>query len=128
MNTRSLMVKITFELLESVSRTGTNHEEDQPCHLKLKQPAESAQLSINFYRSTEALNRNSALPAFTSTLMSKREKMGKRRKSSRLMHKIVFIVRLVISKIHRKILIGQFLKVVVVHNTRTHNKLVVYIV
>ena len=28
--------KITFELLESVSRTGTNHEEDQPCHLELK--------------------------------------------------------------------------------------------
>lgn len=28
--------KITFELLESVSRTGTNHEEDQPCHLQLK--------------------------------------------------------------------------------------------
>ena len=39
--------KITFELLESVSRTGTNHEEDQPCHLKLKQPAESAQLATN---------------------------------------------------------------------------------
>lgn len=28
--------KITFELLESVSRTGTNHNEDQPCHLQLK--------------------------------------------------------------------------------------------
>lgn len=28
--------KLTFELLESVSRTGTNHEEDQPCHLQLK--------------------------------------------------------------------------------------------
>lgn len=39
--------KITFELLESVSRTGTNHEEDQPCHLQLKQPASSAQLATN---------------------------------------------------------------------------------
>lgn len=39
--------KLTFELLESVSRTGTNHEEDQPCHLHLKQPAASVQLSSN---------------------------------------------------------------------------------
>lgn len=39
--------KLTFELLESVSRTGTNHEEDQPCHLKLKKSAESAQLATN---------------------------------------------------------------------------------
>lgn len=28
--------KLTFDLLESVSRTGTNHEEDQPSHLQLK--------------------------------------------------------------------------------------------
>lgn len=28
--------KISFELLESVSRTGTFHEEDQPIHLRLK--------------------------------------------------------------------------------------------
>lgn len=39
--------KLTFELLESVSRTGTNHEEDQPCHLKLKQPAAAHQISKN---------------------------------------------------------------------------------
>lgn len=39
--------KLTFELLESVSRTGTNHEENQPCHLKLKEPATTAQLSKN---------------------------------------------------------------------------------
>ena len=39
--------KITFELLESVSRTGTNHEEDQPCHLKLKQPPSAVQLKTN---------------------------------------------------------------------------------
>jgi electron-transferring-flavoprotein dehydrogenase len=29
---------LTFDLLENVSRTGTNHEEDQPCHLQLKDP------------------------------------------------------------------------------------------
>lgn len=39
--------KLTFELMESVSRTGTNHEEDQPCHLHLKQPASAVQLATN---------------------------------------------------------------------------------
>ena len=29
---------ITFDLLSSVYLTGTNHEEDQPCHLQLKDP------------------------------------------------------------------------------------------
>lgn len=38
--------KLTFELLDSVSRTGTNHEEDQPCHLQLKQ-GDSPQLKHN---------------------------------------------------------------------------------
>ena len=28
--------KITFDILTSVSRTGTNHEEDQPVHLQVK--------------------------------------------------------------------------------------------
>ena len=28
--------KISFDILTSVSRTGTNHEEDQPCHLQVK--------------------------------------------------------------------------------------------
>lgn len=28
--------KVTFDILTSVSRTGTNHEEDQPVHLKVK--------------------------------------------------------------------------------------------
>ncbi len=37
---------ITFELLESVSRTGTNHEEDQPSHLQLKS-GQSPQLTYN---------------------------------------------------------------------------------
>lgn len=30
--------KLTFDLLENVSRTGTNHEEDQPSHLQLQNP------------------------------------------------------------------------------------------
>ncbi len=28
--------EITFDILTSVSRTGTNHEEDQPVHLQVK--------------------------------------------------------------------------------------------
>lgn len=39
--------KISFDLLESVSRTGTNHEEDQPIHLKL-QRGPSEQLDVNY--------------------------------------------------------------------------------
>lgn len=39
--------KITFELLESVSRTGTNHEEDQPCHLQLKSNDTKPQINHN---------------------------------------------------------------------------------
>ncbi len=31
--------KISFDLLSSVFLSSTNHEEDQPCHLKLKDPA-----------------------------------------------------------------------------------------
>lgn len=40
--------KLTFELLESVSRTGTNHEENQPCHLQLKESNPSPQISTNW--------------------------------------------------------------------------------
>ena len=35
--------KITFDILTSVSRTGTNHEEDQPVHLQVKDWDEHAQ-------------------------------------------------------------------------------------
>ena len=28
--------KLTFDLLENLARSGTNHEHDQPCHLKIK--------------------------------------------------------------------------------------------
>ena len=38
--------KVTFELLESVSRTGTNHTEDQPSHLQLKE-GPGPQLDVN---------------------------------------------------------------------------------
>ncbi|KAJ1556844.1 hypothetical protein HK096_010482, partial [Nowakowskiella sp. JEL0078] len=38
---------ISFDLLESVSRTGTNHEENQPSHLRLKRGADE-QIKNNF--------------------------------------------------------------------------------
>jgi electron-transferring-flavoprotein dehydrogenase len=38
--------KISFELLENVQRTGTNHEENQPIHLRLKEGQEP-QLKVN---------------------------------------------------------------------------------
>lgn len=37
---------ISFDLLENVSRTGTNHAEDQPIHLKL-QRGDAEQLGVN---------------------------------------------------------------------------------
>lgn len=46
--------KIAFDLLESVSRTGTNHEEDQPSHLKLKKgPSEQLGTSLLKYGGPE---------------------------------------------------------------------------
>jgi electron-transferring-flavoprotein dehydrogenase len=39
---------VTFDRLSSVFLSNTNHEEDQPCHLKLKDP--SAAMAINFLR------------------------------------------------------------------------------
>lgn len=38
---------ISFDLLDSVSRTGTNHREDQPSHLVL-QRGTSDQLNVNY--------------------------------------------------------------------------------
>jgi electron-transferring-flavoprotein dehydrogenase len=38
---------LSFELLESVSRTGTYHEENQPIHLQLKQGSKP-QLEVNY--------------------------------------------------------------------------------
>ena len=46
--------KITFDLLESVSRTGTNHEEDQPSHLQLKSgPAPQLQNNLSRFAGPE---------------------------------------------------------------------------
>lgn len=46
--------RLTFDLLESVARTGTNHEEDQPSHLQLRDPAVQVQQNLPRYAGPEA--------------------------------------------------------------------------
>lgn len=45
--------KITFDILTSVSRTGTNHEEDQPVHLQVKDLDRHAQAEYPKYKGIE---------------------------------------------------------------------------
>lgn len=45
--------KISFDILTSVSRTGTNHEEDEPCHLYVKDWDKHAQSSFPKYKGVE---------------------------------------------------------------------------
>lgn len=45
--------KISFDILTSVSRTGTNHEEDQPCHLQVKDWDKHAEAAYPKYKGIE---------------------------------------------------------------------------
>jgi electron-transferring-flavoprotein dehydrogenase len=45
--------KITFDKLSSVFISNTNHEEDQPSHLKLRDPAKAIAVNWERYRSPE---------------------------------------------------------------------------
>lgn len=45
--------KISFDILTSVSRTGTNHEEDQPCHLQVKDWDKHAEMEYPKYKGVE---------------------------------------------------------------------------
>lgn len=45
--------EITFDILTSVSRTGTNHEEDQECHLRVKSNDEHAEKDYPLYKGIE---------------------------------------------------------------------------
>ncbi|AZI38024.1 putative electron-transferring-flavoprotein dehydrogenase [Caenibius tardaugens NBRC 16725] len=45
---------ISFDRLTSVSFSFTNHEEDQPCHLQLKDPAVPTQINLPVYAGPEA--------------------------------------------------------------------------
>jgi electron-transferring-flavoprotein dehydrogenase len=45
--------KISFDILTSVSRTGTNHEEDQPCHLQVADWDKHAEMEYPKYQGVE---------------------------------------------------------------------------
>ena len=45
--------KISFDILTSVSRTGTNHEEDQPVHLQVADWDKHAQMEWPKYKGVE---------------------------------------------------------------------------
>ncbi|MCH7628259.1 MAG: electron transfer flavoprotein-ubiquinone oxidoreductase [Proteobacteria bacterium] len=45
---------ISFDRLSSVFLSGTNHEEDQPCHLKLKDPTVPTRINLPLYAGPEA--------------------------------------------------------------------------
>ena len=45
--------KLTFDKLSSVFLSNTNHEEDQPAHLRLKDPAVAEQLNLAVYDGPE---------------------------------------------------------------------------
>lgn len=45
---------ISFDRLSSVSLSFTNHEEDQPCHLQLKDPAVPVEINLKLYAGPEA--------------------------------------------------------------------------
>jgi electron-transferring-flavoprotein dehydrogenase len=45
---------ISFDRLTSVSFSFTNHEEDQPCHLRLKDPAVPVNVNLKLYAGPEA--------------------------------------------------------------------------
>eukprot|EP01118_Nematostelium_gracile_P016724 TRINITY_DN6995_c0_g1_i1.p1 TRINITY_DN6995_c0_g1~~TRINITY_DN6995_c0_g1_i1.p1 ORF type:complete len:580 (-),score=104.82 TRINITY_DN6995_c0_g1_i1:151-1890(-) len=45
--------KLTFDLLTNLARSGTNHEEDQPAHLKLRRPEVAIQHNLPVYDSPE---------------------------------------------------------------------------
>ena len=45
--------KLTFDRLSSVFLSNTNHEEDQPAHLKLRDPAKAEQVNLRIYGGPE---------------------------------------------------------------------------
>jgi electron-transferring-flavoprotein dehydrogenase len=45
--------KISFDKLSSVFLSNTNHEEDQPCHLTLKDPAIPIRVNVPIYDAPE---------------------------------------------------------------------------
>ena len=56
---------LTFDRLSSVFISNTNHEENQPAHLTLKDP--SVPVNVNLADSTTARSSATARPASTSS-------------------------------------------------------------
>ena len=96
--------KITFDKLSSVFISNTNHEENQPCHLQIKDQNIPVSVNLDVYAGPEQYY----CPANVYEYL---EKDGKKI-FYRSMQPIVYIVKLVISKIPNKILIGYHPKVV----------------
>ena len=86
--------KISFDKLSSVFLSNTNHEEDQPCHLTLKDS--SIPINVNLPTYDEPAQRY--CPAGVYEVV---EKDGEHK--FQIMLRIVFIVKLVISKTLAKI-------------------------
>lgn len=57
----------TFSLLDNLSRTGTNHEEDQPCHLRLKDSAIPTNVNLAVYGGPESYYCPAGVYEFVST-------------------------------------------------------------
>ena len=81
----------------SVYLSNTNHEEDQPCHLQLKDP--TIPISVNLPMYDEPAQRNCPAGVYEVVNKDNENKFV-------INNKIVFIVKLVISRIRLKILIG----------------------
>jgi hypothetical protein len=97
--------KISFDILTNLSRSATNHDHDQPAHLVLKVKLILLKFRMQanqrrlIYQNSEVLNNISVLQKFTNML----KKTEKRNYKSML--KIVYIAKLVTSKMLNKILI-----------------------
>ena len=97
---------ISFDKLSSVFLSNTNHEEDQPIHLMLKDDAIPVSVNLKDYDGRSSVF---ALPASMNMLRP----MRAMKSAYRLMRRTVFTVKPVISRISPRILIGLYRKVAV---------------
>lgn len=98
--------KLTFDLLTSVSRTGTNHDDDEPNHLRIPNQDLRKHAAIS-YPKFKGIEQRFVLLEFMSMLKTK---VKLKELSSRSIRKIASIARLAISKFQHKILLGQLQK------------------
>ena len=85
---------ISFDRLTNVSFSGTNHEENQPCHLQLKDVSVPIKINLNRYDNPETRY----CPQEFMRLLRKITKSN-----YKLMRRTVYIVKHVILKILLKI-------------------------